>query len=556
MITMPGPSHRHKLTRQEPHLVETFSRALRDRVADLQQIFFDMLRCYRAVDAGLTAGAARECATQAAYVYAARLLLRRIGEDQGINESEMREVAPAVYELGEFDWWRESLRDGLPEPERERAQRYKEQLHAADERMLDLLRAYEMSGVDMDLWRDIDQHCLSAEERQQLGGFYTPQELVDLTLDLAGYRREVERLCEKSLLDPATGSGAFVISALERLLEHLKDSSQSCHRYLYAHDVPEGERARGMLQIVVKNLCAIDVHPFAAFLTFINVLFAVLPLYARARTHRRSFRVDPAVYLGDSLLPAAESARTMTPLRGSRAKYDAERKFDWVVGNPPWGGLLKGRLAPIFDKHYKERLAAEYRDTYTGKLDVYGLFYDRALRWLKPGGTVALVTQGSFIDKDWAAPRSECVRGRPVHVMGLRRKLAEQASLRYLIDLNPFGKLFFDAMNIPCIGVFEKRPACEGDQAIAYCPARRRGQEGRAITTGAARLFPSSGEASRWSRSRASLSSRTSSRHFGFRSRGCVGSGGTDGSLQPVSSRFEPGPSGRAWCSCSSPGRA
>lgn len=473
MITMPGTSHRHKLTRQEPHLVKAFSRALRDRVADLQQIFIDLLNCFRAVEAGLAAGAGRECATQTAYVYAARLLLCRIGEDQGISESEMRELAPVVYELGEFDWWRESLRDGLPESGREGAQRFNEQLHAADERMRGLLRAYEMSGVDLDLWKDIDQRCLSDEERQQLGGFYTPQELVDLTLDLAGYRREAARLCEKSLLDPATGSGAFVIGALERLLEHLKDSSQACHRHLYAHDLPEGERARGMLQIAVKNLCAIDIHPFATFLTFINVLFAVLPLYARARMHNRSFRVDPAIFLGDSLLPPAESARMMTPLRGSRANYDAERKFDWVVGNPPWGGLLKGRLAPIFDKNYKERLAAEYRDTYTGKLDVYGLFYDRALRWLKPGGTVALVTQGSFIDKDWAAPHIRNERGQPIHVMGLRRKLAEQASLRYLIDLNPFGKLFFGAMNIPCIGMFEKRPACEGEQAIVLLSSQK-----------------------------------------------------------------------------------
>ena len=470
---MPGISHRHKLTRQEPHLVEAFSRALRDRVADLQQIFSDMLNCFRAVDGGLAAGAGRECATQTAYVYAARLLLCRIGEDQGINEPEMRELAPPVYELGEFDWWRQSLRNGLSESERERAQRFKEQLHAADERMLYLLRAYEMSGVDLDLWRDIDQHCLSDEERQQLGGYYTPQELVDLTLDLAGYRGEVERLCEKSLLDPAAGSGAFVISALGRLLEHLEDSTQACHRHLYAHDLPKGERAREMLQIVVKNLCAIDIHPFATFLTFINVLFAVLPLCARARTHSRSFRVDPAIFLGDSLLPPAESARTMTPLRGSRANYDAERKFDLVVGNTPWGGLLKGRLAPIFDKHYKERLAAEYRDTYTGKLDAYGLFYDRALRWLKPGGTVALVTQGSFIDKDWAAPHIEYVHGRAIHVIGLRRKLAEQASLRYLIDLNPFGKLFFGAMNIPCIGVFEKRSACEGEQAIVLLSSHK-----------------------------------------------------------------------------------
>ncbi len=278
-----------------------------------------------------------------------------------------------------------------------------------------------------------------------------------------------------------------------------------------------------MLQIIVKNIHAVDVHPFATFLTFVNFLFAVLPLYARAGPQGRSFRLDAAIFSGDSLLTPGENVQAailspppvilseakdlrsslgassaknpgscitkqlqgsfvapigsgllrMTAPRVFSAACMATEKLDFVVGNPPWGGILKGHLAPIFDNHYKEQLAGEYRDTYTGKLDIYGLFYDRALKWLKSGGTVALVTQGSFIDKGWAAPHTEHHRGQPMHTMGLRRKLAEQASLRYLIDLNPFGRLFFGAVNIPCIGVFEKRPAYAGEQAIVLLSSRK-----------------------------------------------------------------------------------
>ena len=77
-------------------------------------------------------------------------------------------------------------------------------------------------------------------------------------------------------------------------------------------------------------------------------------------------------------------------------------------------------------EYYKEQLAAEYRETYTGKLDIYGLFYDRGLHWLNSGGTLALISQGSFIDKEWAGPHTEHVRGEPREIMGLRRKLAER----------------------------------------------------------------------------------------------------------------------------------
>jgi hypothetical protein len=48
-----------------------------------------------------------------------------------------------------------------------------------------------------------------------------------------------------------------------------------------------------------------------------------------------------------------------------------------------------------------------------------------------------LIPQGTYIDKEWAK--------------GLRRLLATETELTHIIDLNPFGQLFFNAMNSPCI---------------------------------------------------------------------------------------------------------
>ena len=58
---------------------------------------------------------------------------------------------------------------------------------------------------------------------------------------------------------------------------------------------------------------------------------------------------------------------------------------------------------------------------------------------LNQNGRFALLTQGSFIDKEWAA--------------GLRELLATKTQLKFIIDLNPFGQLFFHAMNTPCITI-------------------------------------------------------------------------------------------------------
>jgi hypothetical protein len=606
-ILAPG-THRHRLTRDKPHFIESFSGALRDQIADFRQLSFSMFSRFRAGEAGpdvaavcrasfqlwcersyvtppeslhrrvetllaaedrsadklvrlfttefgfpretaigvaeslyaeyrkkkstpekrldllwpLYEEAIRNYATQTAHVYVARLLLYRIGEDQQIFDqkisgealqpilaptetstritprseplslaviealrAEMAGFAPSVYESGEFDWWRVVHRELLTETELERLQSFDDQMAAANQRLLRLLSVYDLGGVDLDIWRDIYQHYLPEEERQQLGGFYTPQELVDLALDYANYKPAAPRLCQKSLIDLASGSGAFVVSALQRLLLHLNDKAQTCHSTLHARDIPGWERAHSLLQNVAQNIHAIDIHPFAAFLTYINFVFAVLPLYAQVRRQRKTFRLDVAVFTSNSLLTPGENAgqreldlpvnSRIQASRHARERYRqmAELKFDFIVGNPPWGGILKGRLAPIFDEHYKTQLSKEYPDTYTGKLDIYGLFYDRGLKLLRSGGTVALVTQGSFIDKEWAAPHTEYVRGEPIQIKGLRRKLAEQASLRYLIDLNPFGQLFFGAMNIPCIAVFEKRPAYEDEKAVVLLCSKK-----------------------------------------------------------------------------------
>ena len=288
------------------------------------------------------------------------------------------------------------------------------------------------------------------DERQRIGGFYTPDEIIDLVLDLAEFSPEAEGLCRLLFVDPACGSGAFVTNALARLLRHL-DLDLPCHAELRRRGVPEWKRAEERLNLISRNLHAVDLHPFAAFLTTVNALFMLMPLYVKAREKNPNYSLDLQIFSSDSLekhdqdllapdLFTKLNARVqLTEQSFHRYQAMLKKRFDRVFGNPPWGGVLKGPLAPVYDKAKKERFAREYPASAQGKYDVYGLFMERALQMLRPGGRLGLVTQSTFLDKAWAA--------------GLRRLLATRASVRYVVDLNPFGQLFFHAMNTPCITV-------------------------------------------------------------------------------------------------------
>jgi hypothetical protein len=428
-----------------------------------------------------------QLSAQTAHVVLARTLLYRVGEDEKVFSrrlsgaelvkhldaptttitgrkfpgtelleairAEMQGFLPTVYLRGEFDWWAvlPEKRARLNPDQAAWLRQFDDEMDRLNRLMLRRLSHYQFESVDVDIWRNIYENYLPADERQRLGGFYTPDELVNLLLDLGAYRSADEGLCSLSYIDPACGSGAFVTTALGRLLTHL-EMDIPCHKGLVKKGEPAWKSAEKKLRLIGDKVHAIDLHPFASFLTTLNVLFMVLPLYAIARKADPDFTVDLHIFSADGLERPdkdTEEQIHMFSQLNSRVQLSADSyeryrkiintKFDRVFGNPPWGGVLKGPLAPVYEKAKKEHFARAFPNAAVGKYDVYGLFIERALQLLTTGGRFALLTQGTYLDKEWAK--------------GVRRLLSSKSVLEYIVDLNPFGQLFFGAMNSPCATV-------------------------------------------------------------------------------------------------------
>lgn len=444
----------HNLCAQTAHVI--LARALLYRVGEDRQVFTPLLS-----GTFLEKAIAQQSNAIIGTLNPALSLLDRV-------RHQMESFLPIVYKQGEFDWWyMEEKRAALGGQQLAWLRTTDVEFEHIAKRLLRMLDGYAFDRVDVDVWRNVYQNYLPADERQRIGGFYTPDELINLTLDLAQYKPEAIGLCELSFIDPACGSGAFVTGALARLLDHLQ-RKLPCHAHLHNKNLSEWKRAEQILQIVTECLHGIDVHPFAAFLTTLNVLFLVLPLYITAREKNPDFALDLWVFSADSLespdaqlldpnaLARLNSRIQLTQVSQERYQKMYEKRFDRVFGNPPWGGVLKGPLAPIYDNTKKQRFANGFPWSARGKYDIYGLFMEHALQTLKPHGRFSMVTPDSFIDKDWA--------------VGLRELLANKASTQFIIDLNPFGALFFNAMNTPCITVVNNSPT--GEDVIALLAAK------------------------------------------------------------------------------------
>ncbi|MDE2935685.1 MAG: N-6 DNA methylase [Chloroflexota bacterium] len=136
---------------------------------------------------------------------------------------------------------------------------------------------FDWRGLDQDFARLLYESVISADERRELGEYYTPQWLADAVVDEA-----VTDPLEQSVLDPACGSGTFLWAALKK-----------CIAAGRAAEVPPDQ----LLDRVRNNIIGIDVHPVAVLLARATWLFAVRELLNEANWRGATV----PVYLGDSL---------------------------------------------------------------------------------------------------------------------------------------------------------------------------------------------------------------------------------------------------------------
>lgn len=160
----------------------------------------------------------------------------------------------SLYAQDVFDWWRDFR---LAPDEVQRS------FSLAVARTVVSLVRFNFKDLEGDLLGELYQHYFDPETRKALGEFYTPPEIVRYILDEVGYDGQ----SNSRLLDPATGSGTFLVEALKRYLE------ANAHR-----DPVE------TLNDITREfaLVAFDVNPFAVLMAQVNAAAILVPLYIRA----------------------------------------------------------------------------------------------------------------------------------------------------------------------------------------------------------------------------------------------------------------------------------
>ncbi len=180
-----------------------------------------------------------------------------------------------------------------------------------------LWRQYSFNAIPIEFISSIYEEFVKGSEK--LGIHYTPPFLVDFMLD--GVLPWDSAEWNLKILDPACGSGVFLVKAYQRLIHRWKNAHQQRQ--------PKPEVLRGLLK---RNLFGVDKDKEAVRVASFSLYLAMCD------------QINPRDYWTQVHFP---------PLRGHRLvesdffdeeqegiRTDKDAHYDLIVGNAPWGNKL------------------------------------------------------------------------------------------------------------------------------------------------------------------------------------------------------------------------
>ncbi len=203
-----------------------------------------------------------------------------------------------------------------------------------------------------DLLKKLYQYLVPQEVRHRLGEYYTPDWLAELLLNEVGYNGNTL----KRFLDPACGSGTFLVLAIQRAKKHGQKEKW-----------PPLE----VVKRIVANIWGFDLNPLAVIAARTNYLFALGDLVNELPT------VEIPIYLTDSVLTPTRITGNLfgeySEVSTSVGKFQVPA--EWVRNS----GFLLTNAAPLIEEMVKNRFSADEALKRLKRVGLVSTYSERAI---------------------------------------------------------------------------------------------------------------------------------------------------------------------------------
>ena len=355
--------------------------------------------------------------TQAAYLMMNKLVFYKILEDEEAYPNvpqvdfstsnfteELKETFEELIEKVDFEaiYEQDPIYDEVP---------IESNLAVEIQEFLEELELYNLSQFDYDVIGTIYENIIPSKERHDLGQYYTPPEIVELIV------KTTIKDPNDLVLDPACGSGGFLVRAYERLKELKKK--------------------RGITPThkdILNQLHGIDINRFPAHLTAINLALRDL----NSETKQINLEVQDFFRLfPDQNRLGVEKATTS----GVKEVIDLEEikippKINVIIANPPYIRQEKIANKKLCRSHLERIGYKGIRD----RSDIYVYFFTHSYEFLAEDGRLGFITSNKWLTTGYGED--------------LQKFFLDKFKIKAIIE---FSKSVFDDPLVPtCITLLEK----------------------------------------------------------------------------------------------------
>ncbi|MBX7143921.1 MAG: N-6 DNA methylase [Oligoflexia bacterium] len=215
------------------------------------------------------------------------------------------------------------------------------------------------------------QFINSQTDRTKRGAFYTPAELATRMAEASMPVLEESR----TFLDPACGSGIFLLALLQR-----------------AHAL--GLSTKQLRKFISTRLFGIDLDKQSIFLArrLVALLFRSLTGEELNANQDRQIVCGDFLISPDMLAPDEKYVSALD-LQNYFPEVSKRGGFDVIIGNPPYGMSRNGNIGSVENKILKR----SYADSRRGKVNKYLLFVTRAYDRLAAHGQLLFVLPNAWL---------------------------------------------------------------------------------------------------------------------------------------------------------------
>lgn len=204
---------------------------------------------------------------------------------------------------------------------------------------------------------------LKLKDKKDLGIFYTKNDII------IGKMLESLDLLNGKILEPACGSGLFLIPIIRRIIKLLEDKNYN---------------SQMILNYICDNIYANDIDTRITKITEINIITILLPLIVDANNHNSDFKMNRLHITNYDFT--------------EKDVYDV--KFSIVIGNPPF--------VTMYGKHSRNMTEEKrsYFNTFNfvqdkhkdNKFNLSMFFVENGLNYLLEGGKLNFILDISFLE--------------------------------------------------------------------------------------------------------------------------------------------------------------